>query len=293
MLEQIMKKVICLIAVVALTAPTFAQDVTVTCEDQGEGVVAVRFDAQGLGQRVRGFALDIEADSGAAIDATYGGGDGVADFKTGISVSGDKGYGIFPGTVTFSGDPLDFDQYGIPVAPQSDYPADTLPGPGSAGMTVELGSLYDPDQAGTDAPDPCGVLFTFKVDADCNVCITVNVVRGGIVMEDGSAGAIAGGQSCCAIVVSAAQPTCWDSCPGQPFGDATCDGSVDFADLGALKGSWGMQYGDPPNPPKEYNCCANFDHAGAVDFADLGLLKGNWGGSFAAPPTPILDCPVE
>jgi hypothetical protein len=38
--------------------------------------------------------------------------------------------------------------------------------------------------------------------------------------------------------------TCWDAaeCAGQPTGDATCDGSVNLADLLALKASFGKTW---------------------------------------------------
>ncbi len=82
--------------------------------------------------------------------------------------------------------------------------------------------------------------------------------------------------------------TCWDAdeCAGQPNGDATCDGSVNFADLIALKLSWLKSKGDPA-----YNCCADFDQSTTVNFADLIRLKLGWLSSGHAPANYETSCP--
>ncbi|MFH1615770.1 MAG: DNRLRE domain-containing protein [Planctomycetota bacterium] len=68
-------------------------------------------------------------------------------------------------------------------------------------------------------------------------------------------------------------PICWDAshCPGQPIGDATCDGTVNALDMLRLKLSWMKCYGDPA-----YNCCADFDQNGCVNALDMLRLKLNW-----------------
>jgi hypothetical protein len=82
--------------------------------------------------------------------------------------------------------------------------------------------------------------------------------------------------------------TCWDptECGAQWCGDVSCDGSVNFLDLGLLKVAFWSAKGDP-----RYNCCADFDHDGKVDFVDLGIMKGAgiwcWGvatGNQSCPP---------
>ena len=72
----------------------------------------------------------------------------------------------------------------------------------------------------------------------------------------------------------------------QPTGDATCDGNVDFADLGALKQAWGQS--SPWTPP---DCCADFTQNGTVDFADLGALKQGRGQTGVVPSTLNQNCP--
>jgi len=80
----------------------------------------------------------------------------------------------------------------------------------------------------------------------------------------------------------------WDpgECAGQPSGDATCDGSVNFADLLALKLSFFKCKGQPG-----YNCCADFNHDGCVNFADLLIEKLNFFTVGYVPSTGEQSCP--
>ena len=83
--------------------------------------------------------------------------------------------------------------------------------------------------------------------------------------------------------------TCWDNtsqCAGQDNGDATCDGSINLADLFALKAAFGKNKGDTG-----YNCCADFTHDESINLADLFRLKANFGTSGYMPATSNLSCP--
>jgi hypothetical protein len=82
--------------------------------------------------------------------------------------------------------------------------------------------------------------------------------------------------------------TCWDpaECGGQPNGDGTCDGDVNFLDLGQLKQAIFTAKGDP-----RYNCCADYDHDERVDFRDLGILKQYIFTSGYTPATGNQNCP--
>jgi hypothetical protein len=75
-------------------------------------------------------------------------------------------------------------------------------------------------------------------------------------------------------------------CAGQPNGDATCDGSVNLADLFAIKADFGTS---APWTGKE--CCADFTHDGNVNLADLFRLKAGFGTSGYSPSTGNQDCP--
>ncbi|MHC4474468.1 MAG: right-handed parallel beta-helix repeat-containing protein [Planctomycetota bacterium] len=82
--------------------------------------------------------------------------------------------------------------------------------------------------------------------------------------------------------------TCWDTavCAGQPFGDSTCDGNVNLADLFALKAHFGKSA--PWTPPE---CCADFTQDGSINLADLFGLKAGFGSSGYSPSTGNQNCP--
>ena len=138
------------------------------------GAAAIYYDATGEGELVRAFALDITVDSGATITA-------ITDYKEGVSVSGDKGYGIFPGSIDIN-EAGEVNDVGTPIADPCQLPSDTLGGLGTGGITIEMGSLY---AEAVNAPDPCGLLCKVEVDVDCNLTIAENVSRGKVVMEGG------------------------------------------------------------------------------------------------------------
>jgi hypothetical protein len=84
------------------------------------------------------------------------------------------------------------------------------------------------------------------------------------------------------------KPTCWSAaeCEGQPSGDATCDGSVNLADLFALKAHFGKCA--PWTPPE---CCADFTQDWCINLADLFALKAGFGASGYVPSTGSQGCP--
>ena len=164
-----MKKIVLVLAVLLLAVPALAE-VSITIEDEGDGIVAIRYDARTQDPNVRAFALDIAVTAGT-IETIY-------DFKVGESNSVDPGFGIFMGSIQINeeGEVVNF---GDPVAPEDS--------PGSIGilgepnLTIELGALYYDD---VNAPDPCGLICRVTVTEDCNMCITENETRGGITMQD-------------------------------------------------------------------------------------------------------------
>jgi hypothetical protein len=165
-----MRKMIFVLAVLIIAAPALAQQVVISCADVGNGVCAVSFDATGADPNlVRAFALDIVVDSGATI----------------IDVNDDVNadYIIYPGSIVITGGTVT--SYGTAKGDPNQY-AGTL-GLDPNGMTVEMGSLYYPPGPGSvNAPAKLGELLRFTVDADCNVSISENAARGGVVMEDSS-----------------------------------------------------------------------------------------------------------
>ncbi|MHC4478758.1 MAG: hypothetical protein ACYTEL_24255 [Planctomycetota bacterium] len=84
------------------------------------------------------------------------------------------------------------------------------------------------------------------------------------------------------------KPTCWSAaeCAGQSNGDATCDGSINLADLFALKAHFGKCA--PWTPPE---CCADFTQDWCINLADLFALKAGFGTSGYVPSTGSQGCP--
>ncbi|MHC4476373.1 MAG: right-handed parallel beta-helix repeat-containing protein [Planctomycetota bacterium] len=82
--------------------------------------------------------------------------------------------------------------------------------------------------------------------------------------------------------------TCWeaDECAGQPFGDSSCDGITNLADLFAIKAHFGKSA-----PWNGDECCVDFDHSGQINLADLFILKWGWKYGPFSPSTLNQNCP--
>ena len=159
------KRVIFLL-VIMLPASASTATVFLACTDLGNGVVQLSYDSSQEAYRVSGFGLDIRVSSG--IITSVG------------NLNSD--YWVYPGQIViYAGQLVDL---GTPVC-SPDYPG-TLGGLGTHGMTIEMGALYHPDDPIHNTPPPNGVLLTFTVSATCNVSVTENAVRGGVVLEDSS-----------------------------------------------------------------------------------------------------------
>jgi len=158
-----MKKIAVVMALLMIAAPALATvTVTATCvtdPNTERGWVVVSYTADG--NDVRAFALDITVSDGAIVDF-----EGLSD-----------DYWIAPGSVEIEeGEIL----YGGEILASDEFPG-TLPGLDSNGITIEMGSLYGPDE---NDPNNSGELFRFLVDSECDVSIAENTIRGGVVMED-------------------------------------------------------------------------------------------------------------
>jgi hypothetical protein len=273
-----MKKILFVLVAILFAAPAWADvNITAAVDPEDNCMVIISFDATDEPNLVRAFSLDIQADNDANIASV-------------TLLSAD--YVIHPGTIVIDTQGKVTD-YGSPAAPQSDLPSDTLEGPPDGnGVTLEMASLYAPVGPGSpNAPDPSGDLVAVTVDADCTLTITANVSRAGssgVVMESPDEVVTVNMPAPVVVTGCGYEPTCWDAteCAGQPNGDATCDGGVNFADLIALKLSWLKNKGDV-----DYNCCADFDQSGAVNFADLIRLKLGWLSSGHSPATGNQNCP--
>ncbi|HBG27524.1 MAG: hypothetical protein A2Y10_00250 [Planctomycetes bacterium GWF2_41_51] len=152
-----------------LTASLSSGAVIISCQDLGNHIVQLSYDASGESFLVRAFALNITISDGVILS--------IGDYFEGPG----PGYGIFPGDIMIP--PVgDIGDLGTPIVGPENPGA--LGGIGTDGMTLEFGSLYAP---GAEPPPVMGVLTTFTVSEDCTVFVAEeNLYRGGVVLEDGT-----------------------------------------------------------------------------------------------------------
>lgn len=245
-----MKKIAFVLAVLLLAAPAWAA-VTITAtqvDDTNEVEISYSTD----GNLPRAFGVDITVTDGNIVACTPA--------MVGECDADNQGYGIFPGTIVIEADGTVSD-YNTPVAPSDDPGA--LGGLGTAGITVEMGSLY----TDANAPDLSGVLCTIVVTENCTVNIAGNAARCGegsealgVVMENPDEVVIPTYIPGDVILVLA----CWAN-PCQPYGDVNGDGLITGEDVGLLVDAWTV-----------YDECADFNHDGLVTGEDIGILVDNW-----------------
>jgi hypothetical protein len=301
-----MRRILLIVAMLLIAAPAMAA-VTVSAIDKGCGVIEVNYICTGT-DRARAFALDIAVDNNFTIV-------NIKDFNRGESnnvAPGKLGYGIFPGKFRDFINPASpnwVDTNYNPVAPVNDLDANT--GLGTKAVTVELGALY---VVGKEPP-LTGTLFRLDVNenkfgiADCNVRLTLNATRGGIVDVNGNPVAtvvLATGTGKVSFPdcfpcwqpykvqynnwKSVLKPICW-------CGKSTakwkyqCDGDADglqsagpdyyriyTGDLTILSKAWTKPIGHA-----DFNACGDFDHKASaspdyfrVYTGDLTILSTNW-----------------
>jgi len=286
-----MRITIVLLAMLLLVAPAMAA-VTVTCVGVGGGVAEVYYDARGEFELIRAFGLDIVADTANIVNVD--------------NVNSD--YYIYPGTIVITDGNVT--AWGTPVAPANDPGAGT--GLGTGAVTVEMGSLYAAGD-GNLTPDPCGLLCKVTVSADCNLTITTNITRGGVVMEDTATPSV--GPSVCAVDgptecyagmpdynewVAVGKPDCW-CYPRQCNGDATGYpyGKFNYyassPDMSVLRDAWDKDAATIIGQTSTVDghitewACADFDHAPygkfnyRVSSPDMTILRNHWD-ALGAPP---------
>jgi hypothetical protein len=90
------------------------------------------------------------------------------------------------------------------------------------------------------------------------------------------------------VIYQISEPNCWDEteCPCQPYGDGSCNGRIDLADLFALKAHFGKCA-----PWTGSECCSDYDHDGCVELPELYRLKASWGWVPDCTSTGNQNCP--
>ena len=291
----VMKKILLVLTVLALTAPCWAA-VSVSCTAVGGDVTVSYAVTGGDPNNIRAFGLQIDVNNGATI---------IIDEVNDVN---DADYYIFPSSIVIDGDGNVTD-YGKGVA---------AGGNGSSTMTLEMGSLY----AAEDTAHPCeppqsGVICTFSVSKECTVSIVNDTARGsgGVVMEDGEdyatlTGCVVGYFHC--LSQSHGDWAQYDAMgrPDSWCGPKQCHGDADNADEQISRGvytSVGFQdfmilaagYNNPSysgDPTVDTWIAADFDHAEEqvsrgvytrVGFQDFMILAGYYNDD---PATIPADC---
>ena len=312
-----MKKIIFVLAIF-IAAPAFAVDVSLV--DNGDDTVSIMYsgaDANAQSTMPRAFALEITIDTPGSITDVLNYKNDIAHDNNGVDETGESnsvypGYGIYPAQITWlppsGGDPRDVNDWGSPLANQSDPGCgDTIPG--ASTVVLEFGSLYYGD---VNEPRAEGKLCDLLVScggatANLNiVMVDEDEFRGGLVFEDGSLGVVntseihicgdcwTGDAASRIVFESVGSPPCWcaSNQPRQCHGDADNlpEGKGNYwaslNDLAVLKAAWNKPYGtiagqtggSVPTPL----ICADFDRTPEgkgnyrVSLLDLGILKDNW-----------------
>jgi hypothetical protein len=249
-----------LVLVLMLAAPARAEVLITGVVGQGDDANVVISFVNSEGQHVRGFALDIIVDGGAVITAVE-------------CLNSD--YYVYPGSIEISDNEVT--NPGTCVCDGGEYD-DTLGGLDTNGVTVELASLYSPnDPEHPNAPADSGDLLkiTLSGNDQQTVCIRANGLRGGVVMEDVTS--VDPNAPCFEVVLiehtcmknthpdydvwqSVGQPCCW-CYPRQCRGDV--DNAQEYGiywvllnDLDVFKNCFGV----PGVLPGEPCICADCNH---------------------------------
>lgn len=165
-----------LVSFITLLAVSASAAVRVYVEDIN-GKAYIKY-ACTSGEVIRSFGLDVTVNQGAIVAIT--------NFFRGESSSSARGYGIFPASfrdqITIAnGTNANWNVSGYtPLAVVADRPADTKPGLGSSGVTLEFGALWNIDDLAT-VPDPAGTLCALQLSQPALVTISANQARGGVV----------------------------------------------------------------------------------------------------------------
>ena len=265
-----MKKLIFVLTLLLLVSPALAK-VEISCTSDN-GVVSVYYAmSSGDTNLPRAFGLDVELSNDANIVSA-------GNFN--------PSFWVHPGSIDINTVvvPPVIDSNGTAIASIIKYPGKGLIGPpDSNGMTIEMGSLY---ASGDPAPANNGLLFTFTVDAECDVAISGNTARGKVVLETADEDNSDYGTGCSVVLGC---PTCVGDLVGATSG-APANGIVDLVDLGKMggllnkakyyNGVYSFLVGDP-NVNFANDICADIVGAtssappnGTVDLVDLGKMGG-------------------
>ena len=270
-----MKKVICLLAVLFMTAPVLAQtEVWISGEDMGGGQLKLSYYVVGE-DALRGIALNISCAGGATIDS---GADAMVPGGSEMNTFLDYIYDNPDGYDVGMGNPLaKVDGPGQPTGPAPDF-------------SVCLGML---DQSGNQGGAAAGSqgspieLCTLQLNGNgaesTDVTVSGDDLRGGAV---GSTITIIvdldndGTPDTTITVSTSVGPACWNF-PKFSCGDSSGDGTIDLTDFNVLAAAFNTVQGNAA-----YDECADYSKDAAVSLADFNMLAAFFNTTPAAASCP-------
>jgi hypothetical protein len=256
-MENKMKKLIAILAVLALTAPCLASSVDLTLEADGTTVTIGYENAQG--SVPVGVSLLVTVDGNAYVNASGDVNEGGDDMH---EVYIDWAYSNTTASLDANGE--DTSGAAHPLAIVNGPGAFTL---GSGGIDENF-ALCMGELAGTPGASGTLAVINFTVaDGDANICLSLtdDANRGGIIDADGNA-----------MTVNLPTPACVELGGGTPpcIGDVDGDGYVYTTDIGALVTlleTKGLPYLILPGDPL-WKDEADVDDDGYIYTTDIGAL---------------------
>ena len=259
-----MKKIILALVVIAY-AGSASGDVAITIVDEGRGSARIDYVADA---NVSSFGLKVTVDCGT-IDA-------ISDYHIGESVTGSKGFGIFFGTINVTATTGQIDDYGDPVAPDTD-PCAAGTGLGTDTIIIEMATLHEDG----NQPYLSGTLCKLTVSETCKMSVVAEPTRGGVVYANSSKATM--------DLTGATLVDIIDKC-ATCYGDLTGDGMIRTNDLGMsihIFTTLGSPFIATPDSPL-WNDCAEISGDGVLRNNDLVILLNML---IDAGPPYIIPCP--
>jgi len=287
-----MKKVVCLIAVLALTAGVYAQNVTITATVEGD-TITLGYDATGSAAMPVGFSFIVDAGTASLAAA---GDVGLADsfFDVFIDFAADD-----PAAYQAGADPAT----GVLAGAHPIAMADAA---GAAAFPATVFAVSAAELANVATIPATGTICTLKMTGAGSVCFSEDTLRGGVVDTTGAAMTVtlpgcvdvpSGPVDCLSVGqvfsytgpglavnltvtqtifdrwVALGKPDCW-CCLAQKAGNivtTNLNATVNSADLNAIRLAWLKNVGQAG-----YNACADVNLSGGVNSADLNVIRTHW-----------------
>jgi len=180
------QRILLIVAVLLIAAPAFAT-VNISAVQSDVNKITISYSCS-AGEAVRAFALNLSIGS-SNNSMLFSDVNTMGDFNRGESNKPGGGYGIFPGQFSRQIDPGNPNWSALfytPFAPDGSVDSNGT-GFGMRTAIAELGTLY----TGANAPGTSGTLFSIRWDPNGKttdtLTVSANTIRGGVVLESGSA----------------------------------------------------------------------------------------------------------